>query len=147
LEDFDAVKLGSPFDYEKQVTVYIEKDLPEPNDSEFAATAVERLKKYILQTSGSAFVLFTSYSMLGEFARRMEGWLASQYIELLEQGSGIDRGVLLRKFKEDRHSVLFGTDSFFRSQCRTSRFWRAGWSRYAKRAAIHSSIISFRAQS
>ena len=113
LEDFDAVKLGSPFDYEKQVTVYIEKDLPEPNDLEFAAAAVERLKKYILQTSGSAFVLFTSYSMLEEFARRMEGWLAAHYIELLEQGSGMDRGALLRKFKEDRHSVLFGTDSFW----------------------------------
>ncbi len=113
LENFDAVKLGSPFDYEKQVTVYIEKDLPEPNDSEFTPAAVQALKKYILQTSGSAFVLFTSYSMLDDFARRMQGWLASQYIEMLQQGSGMDRGALLKKFKEDRHSVLFGTDSFW----------------------------------
>jgi len=30
LEDFEALKLGSPFDYQKQVTMYIESDLPDP---------------------------------------------------------------------------------------------------------------------
>ena len=28
-----TLALGSPFDYSKQVTLYIESDLPEPNDA------------------------------------------------------------------------------------------------------------------
>jgi ATP-dependent DNA helicase DinG len=39
LNDFDSVRLGSPFDYEKQVTIYIEKDLPNPNESAFTGAA------------------------------------------------------------------------------------------------------------
>ena len=39
LDDFDSVKLGSPFDYEKQVKVYIEKELPDPNQSAFVGAA------------------------------------------------------------------------------------------------------------
>ena len=64
LNDFNALKLGSPFDYEKQVTVYIEKDMPNPNESSFPDAAAEKLKKYLLKSKGRAFVLFTSYAML-----------------------------------------------------------------------------------
>lgn len=113
LEDFDAVKLDSPFNYEKQVTIYIEKDLPEPNERNFAAKAAEALKKYILQTNGRAFVLFTSYSLLGDMAERDSRWLEENKIELLQQGAGLDRGVLLKKFKKAKRAVLFGTDSFW----------------------------------
>ena len=113
LEDFDVVKLGSPFDYQKQVTIYIEKGLPDPNESAFVDAATEAVKKYILQTSGRAFVLFTSYAMLEAIASRSADWLAENDIELLRQGAGLDRGVLLRRFKDEGKSVLFGTDSFW----------------------------------
>jgi ATP-dependent DNA helicase DinG len=113
LEDFDAVKLGSPFDYEKQVTVYIEKDLPNPNEPGFAAAACEALKRYIVKTQGRAFVLFTSYAMLDELADELSQWLAENGIELLRQGSDVDRTTLLTRFKEDGRSVLFGADSFW----------------------------------
>jgi len=113
LEDFKAVKLGSPYDYDRQVKIYIEADLPNPNDAKFSERASEVLKKYLLKTSGRAFVLFTSYKMLGEFAERLDSWLGEQTIELLQQGSGLDRGVLLRRFRGGGRSVLFGTDSFW----------------------------------
>jgi ATP-dependent DNA helicase DinG len=113
LEDFDALKLGSPFDYEKQVTIYIEKDLPDPNEPDFVEAAIEALKKYILRTKGRAFVLFTSYEMLGEMAEKLYDWLAENDIELLQQGAGIDRTVLLKQFRDEGGSVLFGTDSFW----------------------------------
>jgi len=112
-QNCDAVKLGSPFDYEKQVTIYIEKDLPQPNDDEFVASACEAIKKYILQTQGRAFVLFTSYKMLGGFAEQLTDWLDENNIELLQQGAGLDRTALLKRFKTDQRSVLFGTDSFW----------------------------------
>jgi ATP-dependent DNA helicase DinG len=113
LDDFDAVKLGSPFDYEKQVTIYIEKDLPNPNESAFPGAAAEVLKKYILKTAGRAFVLCTSYAMLEEIAGRLSDWLAENDIGLLQQGADVDRTTLLNCFKAKGNSVLFGTDSFW----------------------------------
>jgi len=113
LEDYDALRLGSPFDYEKQVTIYIEKALPNPNDSGFIQAAAVKLKKYIQQTKGRAFVLFTSYKMLGTLAEELGEWLEENDIELLQQGAGIDRTVLLKHFKAEGNSVLFGTDSFW----------------------------------
>jgi len=113
LKDFDALKLGSPFDYEKQVTVYIEKDLPDPNEASFVGVASEVVKKYVQQTSGRAFVLFTSYAMLEGMAEKLRDWLADNDIELLQQGAGADRTALLRRFKRCETSVLFGTDSFW----------------------------------
>ena len=113
LDDFDAVKLGSPFDYQKQVKVYVEKDLPNPNQSAFVEVAAEVIKKYLAKTTGGTFVLFTSYVMLEEVAGRLSEWLDENNIKLLQQGARVDRGMLLRQFKTKGSNVLFGTDSFW----------------------------------
>jgi len=113
LENFMALKLGSPFDYQKQVTMYIETELPEPNDAAFLDAAAEKIKKYVKLTKGKAFVLFTSYSMLKKAAELLAEWLEENDIQLLQQGAGTDRGALLESFKADTNSVLFGTDSFW----------------------------------
>ena len=113
LVDFDAVRLDSPFDYRKQVTLYIEKDMPDPNTGDFVATASDVLKKYLLQTRGRAFVLFTSYRMLRLMAETLRDWFAENHLRLLEQGAELDRRMLLERFKSESGSVLFGTDSFW----------------------------------
>ncbi|MGA2915954.1 MAG: helicase C-terminal domain-containing protein [Sedimentisphaerales bacterium] len=113
LENFQRLKLGSPFDYQRQVTMYIEPDLPEPNDEGFARAAAEKVKKYIKQTSGRAFVLFTSFQMLEEFAALLSDWFNENDIEMLVHGSGTSRAELLKCFKSGTKSVLFGTDSFW----------------------------------
>ncbi|MFQ6036440.1 MAG: ATP-dependent DNA helicase, partial [Sedimentisphaerales bacterium] len=113
LDDFDAVQLGSPFNYAKQVTLYIEKDLPDPNDPAFIQAAAKVIKKYVLKTAGRAFVLFTSYSMLGQIAASLSSWLSNQGFCLLQQGSDLDRSLLLKQFKDEGKQVLFGTDSFW----------------------------------
>ncbi len=113
LADFDALRLGSPFDYDKQVTVYVEKDLPEPNEPAFIDAAVQMVKKYIHKTAGGAFVLFTSYEMLQVFAEKLSAWLAENNFALQQQGAGLDRTALLASFKAGSRSCLFGTDSFW----------------------------------
>ena len=64
-------------------------------------------------TGGKAFVLFTSWAMLRKTAEGMRDWFQSAGIKLLVQERGNSRTRLLREFKEDRDSVLFGTDSFW----------------------------------
>ncbi len=113
LDDFVAVRLGSPFDYERQVTVYIEKELPDPNHSDFTEAAAQAIKKYVEKTKGKAFVLFTSYSMLEEIAGQLAEWFDGNNIKILQQGADVDRTTLLRKFKAKGRNVLFGTDSFW----------------------------------
>ena len=113
LDDYDAVKLGSPFEYEKQVTVYIEKELPDPNSPAFVDAGGKVLRKYLQKTEGRAFVLFTSYKMLDAMATELSEWLTENGIELLQQGSGVDRTTLLESFRAEGKSVLFGTDSFW----------------------------------
>ncbi|MBN1509926.1 MAG: DEAD/DEAH box helicase [Sedimentisphaerales bacterium] len=113
LIDFDGLHLDSPFDYRRQVTLYIEKDLPNPNTPEFIAGACEVLKKYLLKTAGRAFVLFTSYQMLDEVAEAMRDWFEENGLRLLQQGAEFDRRVLLEHFKTKDRSVLFGADSFW----------------------------------
>lgn len=113
LEDFIAKKLGSPFDYEKHVTLYIEKDLPAPNDFAFIKTASAAICKYIELTAGRAFVLFTSYDMLNKVTQATGKWFADNDIELLVQGNRVDRTTLLKKFRKGQRCALFGTDSFW----------------------------------
>jgi Rad3-related DNA helicase len=55
-----TLALGSPFDYSKQATLYIESDLPDPNDtSRFMPEACRKIEHYLHQSRGGAFVLFT----------------------------------------------------------------------------------------
>jgi ATP-dependent DNA helicase DinG len=113
LEKFEQLRLKTPFDYQKQVTMYIEPNLPEPNDEDFPQAAVQKIKKYVTQTNGRAFVLFTSYQMLEQFSRLLADWFSEKGIELLVQGGRTDRSELLRRFRQNTGSVLFGTDSFW----------------------------------
>ena len=113
LEDAEYLKLGSPFDYSKNVTIHIEPDLPEPNTKDFTSLAADKIKKYITKTHGKAFVLFTSYAMLNSVAGLLEDWFEERHITLLKQGASNMRSRLLEEFKSDTDSVLFGTDSFW----------------------------------
>jgi ATP-dependent DNA helicase DinG len=113
LDDFDAVKLGSPYDYEKQVTLYIEQGLPDPNQAAFIEHASNAIKKYVDITKGRAFVLFTSYSMLEQMAEQLLDYISTNNIKLLQQRAEVDRTKLLRQFKTKGNNVLFGTDSFW----------------------------------
>src|SRR5439155_3903139 len=47
VESAETLQLGSPFDYTRQATLYIEADLPEPSDANrFVPAACERIVKY-----------------------------------------------------------------------------------------------------
>ena len=111
----ESLQLGSPFDYAKQVTVHIPRDIPDPSDdpAEFERRAIRAIRHYLERSHGKAFVLFTSYRMLTEAARALTPWLAERNIALFSQGDGMPRSKMLDAFKADVDSVIFGTDSFW----------------------------------
>jgi len=115
LADYQAVQLGSPFDYNKQVTVYVETELPQPRQDEdgFIRSAAVAIKKYLLQTHGKAFILCTSFKQLDTLADTLADFCRENEFLLLAQGKGKDRTTLLDKFRRITDSVLLGTDSFW----------------------------------
>jgi ATP-dependent DNA helicase DinG len=110
----ETLALGSPFDYANQATLYLESDLPEPNDAiRFLPAACEKILHYLKLTNGGAFVLFTSYKMLIDAANRLKPALEELSFPLLVQGQGAPRKVLLDRFRAMPNAVLFGTSSFW----------------------------------
>lgn len=110
-----TMQLGSPFDYAEQATLYVETALPDPtNDARrFADAAGRRILHYLRQTRGGAFVLFTSYASLLDFAGRLRGGVEAMGCPLLVQGQGAPRKILLERFRTTPDAVLFGTSSFW----------------------------------
>jgi ATP-dependent DNA helicase DinG len=109
-----TLQLGSPFDYAKQATLYLETDLPDPNDAlRFLPAAGDRIIHYLNQTQGGAFVLFTSYKMMIDAANVLKAMLDELGLPLLVQGQGAPRKILLDRFRATKDAVLFGTASFW----------------------------------
>ncbi|MCB1231285.1 MAG: ATP-dependent DNA helicase [Verrucomicrobiae bacterium] len=112
-EEAEAVQIGSPFDYERQMRVYLVRSMPAPNDRGYEAALAKWIRHFVRESEGRAFVLFTSYKLMQTVALEMESWFADQGWELLVQGRNQSRRQMIRKFKQDETSVLFGTDSFW----------------------------------
>lgn len=107
----------SPFDYQKNLKIFIPKDMPRPSSAndgekidEFTQVVAVRIKELITRSKGRALILFTSH-------RRME--YTYQYINaqtlpytLLKQGDA-GPNEILRQFKKDTSSVLFATGAFW----------------------------------
>ncbi len=109
----DTVRLGSPFDFEQQVTLHIEAGLPDPTADTFVPAAARAATFYLRQTAGRAFVLFTSYKMLNEVAALVRDDLSAEGFTFLVQGETLQRSQMLAKFRETPRAVIFGTDSFW----------------------------------
>lgn len=112
-EEVEAIQIGSPFRYEEQMTIHLVRSMPLPNERGYEEALEKWIAHFVKKSKGSAFVLFTSYSLMQRIAAEMAGFFAKEKIQLLVQGSGQSRGQLIGEFKEDTDSVLFGTDSFW----------------------------------
>lgn len=107
-----AESFDSPFPYEKNVLLAIVRDIPFPNSIDFQMHIERALLKLIRASGGSTLVLFTSYDSLKNAYAQLQGSLSELGINVLRQGDD-DRFRLLDRFKCDKTSVLFATDSFW----------------------------------
>lgn len=109
------LKLGSPFDYQRQACLVLVEGMPDPSAQrqEYERRCAEMIRRYVERTEGRAFVLFTSYAMMQQMASQLTTWLTQQNLALYSQSEGVPRSVMLQRFKDNPRSVLFGTDSFW----------------------------------
>ncbi len=112
-ESATQLQVGTPFDYERQMKLFVAKKMPDPREHGYAEALEHWIEHFVKQTHGKAFVLFTSYKLMQEVAEQMRRFFEKLKIELFVQGTGTPRSTMLEKFKEDVNSVLFGTDSFW----------------------------------
>ena len=105
--------IHSPFDFKKQMRLYLVKRMPEPKDEAYGDAMQDKISHFLGLSQGRAFVLFTSYTQMTAMADRLEDFCLDNGWRLLVQGRGMPRHQLLAEFKKDVHSILFGTDSFW----------------------------------
>ena len=108
-----AVSIASPFDFEKQMRLYLVKGIPQPGSKEHEEALPKWIEHFLDISKGRAFVLFTSYSQMTRIADHMEDYFEDRGWTLLVQGRQLSRSKLLEEFRKDTHSVLFGTESFW----------------------------------
>ena len=110
LEGFEERVIGSPFDYKKQALLYINKDLPLPdqNNSEtFQQESLKVMERLIKESGGRALVLFTSYKHLNFVSKNIR----ISY-PFKSQGD-MPPAKLIKWFKDTPHSVLLATATFW----------------------------------
>ena len=108
IESADTLCLDSPFEYERQVSLYIPEDIPDPKDDGYIDAVSAEINSIVSCTEGRALILFTSYSMLEEVSRRIKG----QGLNILKQGDA-DSYSLIEEFKSHGNSLLLGTYTFW----------------------------------
>ena len=114
LSETRGLKLGSPFDYQTQMKIYLPPDMPPPTDgAAFTDAVCKAIPRYVQLSEGRAFVLFTSHAMMRQCAERLAPFFEEQNMPLFVQDAGMPRSMMLEEFRRADRAVLFGTDTFW----------------------------------
>ncbi|MFH1776880.1 MAG: helicase C-terminal domain-containing protein [Candidatus Omnitrophota bacterium] len=108
----DELILDSPFDYRKNVLLYIPNRIPDPTYKfeEYNAAVVSQIKEILPLMQGRTFLLFTSFKMMSRIYWEIKQHF--QKLEVLRQGDA-PRYKLLETFRRNNNTVLFGTNTFW----------------------------------
>ena len=112
-ESATLLQVGTPFDYERQMKLYVVRQMPDPRDDSYREALMKWIEHFVRLTHGKAFVLFTNFKLMQELGELMQPFFDQVGLACFVQGTGTPRSLMLEKFKADVDSVLFGTDSFW----------------------------------
>ena len=112
-EDVMALQIGSPFDYERQMSLHLVEKMPEPKSPDYEPSLAKWISHFTGKSQARAFVLFTSYQTMRSVAELVEPEFQKKGWQLLVQGGGMPTQRMVAEFKENPHSVLFGVSSFW----------------------------------
>lgn len=109
------IKVHSPFDLEKQQLLYVTSAQDDLVDVKGAQFSWDELMRLLTVSRGRALVLFTSRRELDWAAEKARQAHAAGQLPytILVQEKDCDKAKLAKDFKEDTHSILFATKSFF----------------------------------
>jgi ATP-dependent DNA helicase DinG len=108
-----SLRLESSYDFDRQMSVFIPTDLPEPRGTAHF-DALEQLLLGVHQAmGGSVLTLFTSKREMEELYDRLAGPLAESGHNLLLQGRGVSNKRVRDEFLADERLSLFATKSFW----------------------------------
>ncbi|MEV6487590.1 ATP-dependent DNA helicase, partial [Actinoplanes sp. NPDC051633] len=106
---WDSLDVGSPFDYPKQGILYVASHLPRPAASGLPDKAGEELLALVEALGGATLGLFSSRRAATQAAELLR---ARTDLPVLLQGEEA-LPLLVRRFREDRASCLFGVMSLW----------------------------------
>ena len=109
ITESNELLLPSYFDYKKQVMLYLPKENLDPQNKNFIEKITKKIKEILTICKGRAFVLFTSYYNMNCVFEKLNDELS---YTLLRQGDKPKR-IRLEEFRNDLHSVLFASTSFW----------------------------------
>lgn len=110
---WDTLRLESSYDFDRQMSVFIPTDLPEPRGTAHYA-ALERLLLGVHEAmGGSVLTLFTSKKEMEELYDRLVEPLRERGHNLLLQGRGVSNKRVRDEFLADERLSLFATKSFW----------------------------------
>ena len=97
--------VGSPFDLDKQVIVYLTK-YSNPIEDRFNQ-GIELLVSLFIKNRGRALVLTNSLNQVRKIKRKLKGYQLPFDVLFEDEG---ERGYLVQKFREEEASVLIGAN-------------------------------------
>jgi len=106
-----ALQLGSPFDYARQMLVGLPAFLPTPGQPQFEMQIAQTMRDILKRIPRGTLGLFTAHRTLRSIGETLQQEIPSR--TLLIQGQNGSRNQLLRRFREEPGSILLGTDSFW----------------------------------
>ncbi|NTV04718.1 hypothetical protein HGA89_07430, partial [bacterium] len=111
----------SPFDYREQARFMTTPGFPAPDTAAWQGAVADLVEQLGRVAPRKTMVLFTSYAALQGVAGRLRealdragptAWPDPRPV-LLVQGSGAGAGELMSRFRQERHSLLLGTSTFW----------------------------------
>ena len=100
LEGADLLRIGSPFDYGHQASLYVPPDFPKPSDPAHALHVAERAAAWARQLGGRTMVLTTTLRALRAIGGALqEAFETSQDLQVLVQGS-MPKRELIERFRQ-----------------------------------------------
>ncbi len=110
--DASGTVIDSPFDYKRNVLLYMPSDMPTPDRHNYQQALEQAILQTALAAGGRTLVLFTSHSQLRATAEAVRAPLAAAGLPVLQQGEG-SRRRNLRDFRANPRAILLGTSSYW----------------------------------
>src|SRR5262249_12715612 len=95
VEAAQALQVGTPFDYERQMKLFIAKKMPEPTQDGYRDALIHWIEHFVKQTHGKAFVLFTNFKLMQEIGELMQPFFDDMGLACFVQGTGTPRSLML----------------------------------------------------